>query len=52
MIRTSSILQKNRGVLSCAALAVAGVVSLPAQNAEDLRLTAGKSVIMDYPSGC
>ncbi len=50
MIRTSSILQKNRGVLSCAALAVAGVVSLPAQNAEDLRLTAGKSVIMDYPS--
>jgi len=26
------------------------VVRLPAQNAEDLRLTAGKSVIMDYPS--
>src|SRR5580698_4887575 len=49
MIRTSN-LQRYRGVLFCAALAVAGVVRLPAQNAEDLRLTAGKSVIMDYPS--
>jgi pilus assembly protein CpaC len=49
MIRTSN-LQRYRGVLFCAVLAVAGVVRLPAQNAEDLRLTAGKSVIMDYPS--
>ncbi len=49
MIRTS-ILKKHRGALFCAALAVAGAVRLPAQNAEDLRLTSGKSVIMDYPS--
>ncbi len=49
MIRTSN-LQRYRGVLFCAVLAAAGVVRLPAQTAEDLRLTSGKSVIMDYPS--
>jgi pilus assembly protein CpaC len=49
MIRTS-YLQKNRGALLGAVLALAGVARLPAQSAEDLRLTAGKSVIMDYPS--
>lgn len=49
MIRMSN-LPKYRGALFCAVLAAAGVVRLPAQNAEDLRLTAGKSVIMDYPS--
>ncbi len=49
MIRNRN-LQKYRGVLFCAALALAGVVRLPAQSAEDLRLTAGKSVIIEYPS--
>ena len=49
MIRTS-FLTKYRGALFCAVLALAGVVRLPAQSAEELRLIAGKSVIMDYPS--
>ncbi len=49
MIRKSNLPQKS-GVLFGVVLALASVVRLPAQNAEDLRLISGKSVIMDYPS--
>lgn len=49
MIRNRN-LQKYRGVLFCAVLALAGVLRLPAQTAEELRLTVGKSVIIEYPS--
>lgn len=49
MIRNSYLPRKN-GVLFGVVLVVAGAARMSAQNAEDLRLTAGKSVIMDYPS--
>ena len=48
MIRNSKLLVK-RGALCGAVLAVLAV-RLPAQTAEELRLTAGKSVIVEYPS--
>jgi pilus assembly protein CpaC len=39
----------KRGALCGAVLALVGV-NLPAQNAEDLRLTVNKSVVIEYPS--
>ena len=39
----------NRILISSAALALAGSVGF-AQTAEDLRLTIGKSIVIDYPS--
>src|SRR5580658_8939250 len=48
MIRNSHLFVK-RGALCGALLALVGV-SLPAQNAEDLRLTVNKSVVIEYPS--
>jgi pilus assembly protein CpaC len=48
MIRNSYFFVK-RGALCGAVLALVGV-SLPAQNAEDLRLTVNKSVVIEYPS--
>ena len=40
----------KRGALCGAVLAAAGVEPGSAQSAEDLRLTVGKSVVIDYPS--
>jgi len=48
MIRNSHLIVK-RGALCAALLALLGV-HLPAQNAEELRLTVNKSVVIEYPS--
>ncbi len=48
MIRNSHSIVK-RGALCGAVWALLGV-SLPAQNAEELRLTVGKSVVIEYPT--
>src|SRR5215470_17251623 len=56
MIRKSQVSRTKRGVMrrwkecTAAALIVAGAGYLTAQTAEDLRLTVGRSVIIDYPS--
>src|SRR5579883_1807601 len=56
MTRTSQARGKKRGIagrwkeLAAAAMITAGAGYLTAQTAEDLRLTVGKSVIIDYPS--
>jgi pilus assembly protein CpaC len=49
MIRNSHLMIMKRGALCGAVWALLGV-SLPAQNAEDLRLTVNKSVVIEYPS--
>ncbi|HEY1758915.1 MAG TPA: pilus assembly protein N-terminal domain-containing protein [Bryobacteraceae bacterium] len=48
MIRNTHLFVK-RGAL-CGAVWALLVVNLPAQNAEDLRLTVNKSVVIEYPS--
>jgi pilus assembly protein CpaC len=48
MIRNSHLFVK-RGALCGAVIALLGV-NLPAQNAEDLRLTVNKSIVIEYPS--
>src|ERR1700691_2273716 len=48
MIRNSHLIVK-RGALCGAVWALLGV-NLPAQNAEELRLTVNKSVVIEYPS--
>jgi pilus assembly protein CpaC len=48
MIRNSHLIVK-RGALCGAVWALLGV-SLPAQNAEELRLTVNKSVVIEYPT--
>jgi pilus assembly protein CpaC len=49
MIRNSKLFVKRGALCGIVVWAMLGM-SLPAQNAEDLRLTVNKSVVIDYPS--